>query len=227
MRVLVVEDEKKLANFVRDGLAQEAFAVDIAFTGEEALELIRATSYDLVVLDIMLPGKDGFAVCRDIRQTNTSLPVLMLSARGMVDDKVRGLDSGADDYLTKPFSLAELTARLRALLRRGGQVVGPVLRVADLELNPATRVVTRGSQRIDLTNREYSLLEYLLRNEGHVLTRAMIAEHVWDFEWHGLSNVIDVYINHLRKKTELSGGPRLIHAVRGAGYVVREPTGDD
>jgi DNA-binding response OmpR family regulator len=226
MRLLLVEDEPKLANFVEQGFAQESFAVDVARDGEEALDRVRATTYDLVILDIMLPGKDGFAVCRELRGMNLSIPVLMLSARGMVEDRVKGLDTGADDYLTKPFSFAELSARVRALLRRRDPV-RLALKIADLVLDPISRIVRRGERRIDLTPKEFALLEYLMRNAGQVVTRAMIAERVWDFTWDRLTNVIDVYINHLRKKIELQDEPRLIHAVRGAGYVIREPQDGD
>lgn len=226
MRLLLVEDEPKLASFVEQGFAQESFAIDVARDGEEALDRVRATTYDLVILDIMLPGKDGFAVCRELRGMNLNIPVLMLSARGMVEDRVRGLDIGADDYLTKPFSFAELSARVRALLRRRDPV-RLALTVADLILDPISRVVRRGERRIDLTPKEFALLEYLMRNAGQVVTRAMIAERVWDFTWDRLTNVIDVYINHLRKKIELQDEPRLIHAVRGAGYVIREPQDGD
>lgn len=226
MRLLLVEDEPKLASFVEQGFAQESFAVDVARDGEEAIDRVRATTYDLVILDIMLPGKDGFAVCRELRGMNLSIPVLMLSARGMIEDRVKGLDIGADDYLTKPFSFAELSARVRALLRRRDPV-RLALKVADLALDPISRIVRRSERRIDLTPKEFALLEYLMRNAGQVVTRAMIAERVWDFTWDRLTNAIDVYINHLRKKIELQDEPRLIHAVRGAGYVIREPQDGD
>ncbi len=226
MRLLLVEDEPKLASFVEQGFAQESFAVDVARDGEEALERVRAATYDLVILDIVLPGKDGFAVCRELRGMNLNIPVLMLSARGMVEDRVKGLDTGADDYLTKPFSFAELSARVRALLRRRDPV-RLALKVADLVLDPISRIVRRGERRIDLTPKEFALLEYLMRNAGQVVTRAMIAERVWNFTWDRLTNVIDVYINHLRKKIELQDEPRLIHAVRGAGYVIRDPQDGD
>jgi DNA-binding response OmpR family regulator len=227
MRILVVEDETKLARFIQKGLTEEMFAVDVAADGEAALDRVRATAYDLVILDVMLPGLDGFAVCRQIRALGVDVPVLMLSARGMVGDRIRGLDTGADDYLTKPFAFGELSARVRALLRRRQPTALLSLKVADLSLDPVTRVVKRGERRIDLTPKELALLEYLMRNAGHVVTRTMIAEHVWDFSWDRLTNVIDVFINHLRKKIEIGDELRLIHAVRGAGYVIREPqTGD-
>ena len=227
MRILVVEDEAKLARFIQTGLTDEAFAVDVVADGEAALDRIRATTYDLIILDIMIPGIDGFRVCREIRAAGFEVPVLMLSARGMVEDRIKGLDTGADDYLTKPFAFGELNARVRALLRRRKPTELLLLKVADLSLDPATRIVKRGERRIDLTPKELALLEYLMRNAGHVVTRTMIAEQVWDFSWDRLTNVIDVFINHLRKKIEVTDEPRLIHAVRGAGYVIREPQATD
>lgn len=227
MRVLVVEDEKKLASFIQKGLEEESFAVDIAENGEAALACARTTPYDVVILDVMLPGIDGFTVCRELRAQRSDIPVLMLSARGMIEDRVRGLDTGADDYLTKPFAFSELSARVRALLRRRKPAALLALRVADLTLDPVSRRVVRGDRKIELTQKELALLEYLMRNAGHVLTRAMIAEHVWDFTWDRLTNIIDVYINHLRKKIELPEEPKLIHAVRGVGYVIREDTDSD
>lgn len=222
MRLLLVEDERKVASFIEEALAQESFAVDVARNGEDALARVRATTYDLVILDIVLPGKDGFAVCRALREMKLDISVLMLSARGMIEDRVKGLDIGADDYLTKPFSLAELTARVRALLRRRAPARF-TLRLADLTLDPITRVVRRGEHRLDLTQKEFALLEFLMRHPGQAVTRTMIAEQVWDFTWDRLTNVIDVYINHLRKKIELPDEPRLIHSVRGVGYVIRDP----
>ena len=225
LRVLLVEDEPKLAAFIHQGLTEESFTVETAADGETALALAKFASYDIVILDIMLPGMDGFAVCAGIRGMHLDVPILMLSARGMIEDRVRGLDTGADDYLTKPFAFSELTARIRALLRRqpAGQFIS--LTVANVMLDPVRRVVTRGDRRLDLTQKELALLEYLMRNAGRVLTRAMIAEHVWDVTWDRMTNVIDVFINHLRKKLEEAGEPRLIHAVRGVGYVMRAEEG--
>jgi DNA-binding response OmpR family regulator len=221
MRVLVVEDEARLAQFVRTGLSELSFTVDVAVDGASAIQFARSAPYDLVILDIMLPDIDGFAVCRELRRLHLDVPILMLSARGVVEDRVRGLDSGADDYLTKPFAFSELSARARALLRR--QHPSELLRlvVGDLTLDPVKQTVHRGSRRLDLTRKELALLEYLMRHAGEVLTRTMIAEHVWDFTWDRLTNVIDVYVNHLRKKLEEGGAPRVIHAVRGVGYVLR------
>ena len=223
MRLLVVEDEPKLAQYIHRGLTEEAFTVDVARDGEEALERAARTAYDLVILDLMLPRMDGFAVCRALRATGSDLPILILSARRIVDDRVKGLELGADDYLTKPFAFSELSARVRALLRRRQPAALLALSVGTLTLDPITRLVKRGDRRIDLTQKEFALLDYLLRHAGHVVTRTMIAEHVWGFDWDRLTNVIDVYINHVRRKIERADEPRLIHAVRGAGYVIREP----
>ena len=227
MRILLVEDEPKVAEFIREGLAEEHFAVDIATDGTRAIDLACATGYDVVILDVMLPDIDGFEVCRRLRGLGQKMPILMLSARSLVEDRVRGLNTGADDYLTKPFEFAELSARVRALLRRHREPALAPLEVGPLELDPVTRLVKRGERRVDLTQKEFALLEYLMRNAGHVVTRPMIAEQVWDFPWDGLTNVIDVFINHLRKKIELPGEGRLIHAVRGEGYVIREPQTTD
>ena len=223
MRILLVEDEPRLAAFIQGALAGEGYAVDVACTGEQGVACVNLTTYDLVVLDIMLPGIDGFAVCREVRQRSIALPVLMLSARGVVEDRVRGLDAGADDYLTKPFVFAELSARVRALLRRHRTIPGLTLVVGNLVLDPLARIVKRGERRIDLTSREFALLEFLMRHADQAVSRAMIAERVWDFTWDRLTNVIDVYVNHLRRKSEGPGESRLIHAVRGVGYVIRDP----
>ena len=227
MHVLIVEDEPKLATFIQQGLLEESFVVDVVSSGEAALECVRLTVYDVVVLDIMLPGIDGFEVCRRMRESGSDVPILMLSARGLIDDRIKGLETGADDYLIKPFVFTELAARLRALLRRRQPTTLLTLNIADLALDPLTRVVKRGERRIDLTQKEFALLEYLMRNGGRALTRAMIAEHVWDFHWDRLTNVIDVFVNHLRNKLEAPGEPRLIHAVRGVGYIIRPPDDAD
>ena len=221
MRILVVEDEARLASVIAQALAEESWVVDIATDGIAGLEKARKTSYDLFVLDVVLPGLDGFKLCREIRSVDIDVPILMLSARGVVEDRVRGLDSGADDYLTKPFAVSELRARVRALLRRQRPSTLLTLTVSDVVLDPVKRTVYRGARRVDLTQKEFALLEYLMRHAGEVLTRAMIAERVWDFTWDRLTNVIDVYVNHLRRKLEDGGEPRLIHAVRGVGYVMR------
>jgi DNA-binding response OmpR family regulator len=222
MRILVVEDERKVASFIRQGLEEEGHTVEVAADGASALDLmVEGPPYDLVVLDLMLPKRDGFNVLRAARARRVETPVLILTARDGVSDKVTGLDLGADDYLTKPFAFDEFLARVRALLRRGtGQRV-PVLRLADLTLDPSTREVSRGSRKVTLTTREYALLEYFLRNVGRVLTRPMIAEHVWGLDFDPESNIIDVYVGYLRRKIDDDGERRLLHTVRGAGYVMR------
>ena len=222
LRILVVEDERKVASFIRQGLAEEGHTVEVAADGATALDLIlEASPYDLVVLDLMLPKVDGFAILKAARQRRITTPVLVLTARDSVADKVRGLDLGADDYLTKPFAFDEFLARVRALLRRGAGGAAPVLRLADLSLDPSTREVRRGARRIALTAREHALAEYFLRNTGRVLTRPVLAEHVWGLDFDPESNIVDVYVGYLRRKIDGSGEPRLLHTVRGAGYVLR------
>jgi len=222
MRILVVEDERKVASFIRQGLEEEGHTVEVAADGAAALDLMVAgPSYDLVVLDLMLPKRDGFEVLRLARAKHVETPVLVLTARDAVSDKVMGLDLGADDYLTKPFAFDEFLARVRALLRRRSGSRAPVLRVADLALDPSTREVSRGQRKVDLTAREYALLEYFMRNVGRVLTRPMIAEHVWGLDFDSESNIIDVYVGYLRRKIDGDGERRLLHTMRGAGYVMR------
>jgi len=222
MRILVVEDEKKVASFLKKGLEEEYYAVDCAFDGEEALFMVEANEYDLVLLDIMLPKIDGLEVLKGVRDKGLTFPVLMLTAKDSVEDVVRGLDAGGDDYLTKPFAFAELLARVRALLRRQEREAAGELRVADLILDPATHTVSREGQEIDLTAKEYALLEYLMRHVNRVVTRTMISEHVWDYHFDPMTNVIDVYVNHLRNKIELDSSRRLIHTIRGVGYMLQD-----
>ena len=222
MRILVVEDERKVANFIRQGLTEEGHTVEVAPDGATALDLlVEGPPPDLVVLDLMLPKVDGFAILKAARQRRVTTPVLILTARDSVADKVRGLDLGADDYLTKPFAFDEFLARVRALLRRGTVAGTPRLQLGDLTLDPATREVWRGSRRITLTTREYALLEYFMRNPGRVLTRPMLAEHVWGLDFDPESNIVDVYVGYLRRKVDGPDDPRLVHTVRGAGYVLR------
>jgi len=222
MRILVVEDDRKVARFVRQGLCEEGHAVEIAKDGPEALDFVfTEPAYDLIVLDVMLPGEDGFGVLKVLRSRKVAVPVLMLTARDSITDKVAGLDLGADDYLTKPFAFEEFLARVRALLRRRDTDRAPVLRLDDLTVDPATRKVARGERRIELTARQYALLEYFLRNAGRVLTRQMIAQHVWGLDFDAESNVIDVYVGYLRRKIERDRERRLLHTVRGAGYVMQ------
>ena len=226
-RVLVVEDEVRLAAIVARHLADLNLAVRVEHNGAIGLEVALLDPFDLIILDVVLPGLNGFAICRELRRRNIAAPILMLSARGVTEDRVRGLDSGADDYLTKPFEFAELSARVRALLRRQKPAAALVLTVGDLMLDPVGRSVQRGSRRVELTQKEFALLEYLMRNVDQVLTRSMIGERVWDFTWDRMTNVIDVYVNHLRRKLEDGGEPRMIHAVRGVGYVLRPAEASD
>jgi two-component system OmpR family response regulator len=227
LRVLVVEDEHRVASYIGQALVEESFAVDLARDGPSALRLTAEHQYDVIVLDLMLPGLDGLTVCRRLREMRVTTPVLILSARDMIEDRVRGLDAGADDYLVKPFAIEELTARLRALLRRQTGQSAPELSVGDLHLDPATRTVRRADQLISLTAREYALLEYLMRRPGVVHTRTMIAEHVWDFPFDHASNVVDVYVKHLRDKIDAADHRSFIQAVRGVGYVLENPDAAD
>jgi two-component system copper resistance phosphate regulon response regulator CusR len=227
MRILLVEDDAVIASSLSKGLREEAYAVDVASDGDAAVYQAAINPYDAIVLDVMLPKRDGFAVCRELRRRGMTTPVLMLTARDAVSDRIAGLDTGADDYLTKPFELGELLARLRALLRRGPALAPAVLRVADLELDTHAHRATRAGRDVSLTTREYALLEFLARNAGRVVGRAEISDHVWDDNYDPASNLIESYINRLRRKLELPGLPPLIHTRRGAGYVLEvAPTGD-
>lgn len=220
MRVLLVEDDQRIANFVAKGLRENTYAVDVATDGAAALYQSAINAYDAIVLDVMLPVKDGFAVCRELRESGVKTPVLMLTARDAVEDKVVGLDAGADDYLTKPFAFDELLARLRALLRRGADVRLPRIVVADLEIDTAGQRVWRAGREISLTSKEYALLEYLAREKGKIVGRAEIAEHVWDDSFDVFSNLIDVYVRRLRAKMDEGFAAPLIHTRRGSGYVL-------
>lgn len=218
MRVLLIEDDRKAARLLAKGLQEEGFVVDVAPTGEDGEERATVNEYDLIVLDWLLPGKDGLAVCRALRAGGSSTPILMLTARDSIADRVSGLSTGADDYLTKPFAFAELLARIRALLRRSRVAQPAVLRVADLTLDPATRRVTRGSGRVTLTPTEYGILEVLMRNPGEVVSRTRLAERVWDEASEVLDNLVDVHVSHLRKKIDREASVPLIHTIRGVGY---------
>jgi two-component system copper resistance phosphate regulon response regulator CusR len=223
MRILLVEDDPRIARFVSQALREQAYAVDATADGEDALFKASVSDYDAVILDVMIPGRDGFEVCRELRASGSSVPVIMLTARDAVPDRVAGLDSGADDYLTKPFEVAELLARLRALLRRGLAVRPALIAVADLRVDTRAHAVERAGRRVELTAKEYALLEYLARERGRVLTRAEIAEHVWDENFDPLSNLIDVNINRLRRKVDDGFAPPLIHTRRGEGYMLATP----
>jgi two-component system OmpR family response regulator len=221
MRVLVVEDDVKMAALLRRGLTEEGLSADVARTGDDALWMAEATEYDAIVLDVMLPGTDGFEVCRRLRESGRWSPVLMLTARDAVEDRVAGLDAGADDYLTKPFSFAELLARLRALARRAPPERPSVLEAGDLRLDPATREVRRGDQEIKLSAKEFALLETFMRRPGQVLSRFQLLEHCWDYGYENRSNVVDVYVRYLREKIDRPFGRQTLETVRGAGYRLR------
>jgi DNA-binding response OmpR family regulator len=222
MRVLVVEDEKKTASFIRKALQAEGYAVDVCHDGNDALTAPTATPYDAIVLDIMLPGRDGLSILGQWRKQRSSIPVLLLSARGEVNERVEGLDAGADDYLPKPFALVELIARVRALTRRTADNKSPVIRLADLTLDTVTHRAKRGDKEIELTAREYRLLEFLMRSAGRLCGRMMILEKVWDYDFDPGTNLVDVYIKRLREKIDATFEPKLLHTVRGTGYILRE-----
>lgn len=221
MRILVVEDEVRLATLIRRGLTEDGHAVDLSETGEDALEVITLANYDAIILDVMLPGIDGFEVCRELRRQHIRTPILLLTARDAVADRVTGLDAGADDYLVKPFALAELSARLRALARRPPEAHDTILHVGSLRLDPATRLVWLSQETVELANKDFRILEYLMQNPNRVLTRTMIADRVWDYDFLNETNVIDVHIRSLRRKLHDAHGGRLIETVRGVGYRIR------
>jgi DNA-binding response OmpR family regulator len=220
MRLLLVEDDARIARFVAKGLREQAYAVDVSATGDDALYQAAINTYDLIILDVMIPGRDGFSVCRELRKSGQRMPILMLTARDAVEDRISGLDSGADDYLTKPFEFRELLARLRALLRRSGELRPAKISVADLVLDTAAQSVSRNGQSVPLTAKEYALLEFLARNAGRVVGRAEIAEHVWDETFDPFSNLIEVYINRVRRKIDADSPKPLLHTRRGAGYLL-------
>jgi two-component system, OmpR family, copper resistance phosphate regulon response regulator CusR len=222
MRLLLIEDEEKVSRFIVKGLMAERFAVDVAAEGDRGLELARTYNYDLIILDLMLPRLSGTEVLRLVRRQNEHVPVLVLTARDAITDKVRHFEIGADDYLTKPFAFAELLVRVKALLRRGAISRPNTLRVADLEIDRLTQQVRRGGQRVELTGKEYALLEYLMTNAGRVLSRTMIIEHVWDQSFDGATNIVDVYVRHLRNKIDEPFERKLIRTVRGVGYAIGE-----
>lgn len=222
MTILVIEDEHKITRFIQRGLEMEHFTVDVAYDGEEALNKIEVNGYDLIILDLMLPKKDGIEVCKEIRAKKIDTPIVMLTARDTVEDRIRGLDEGADDYVVKPFAFGELLARIRALLRREKTVKRAQLKIADLVLDPATHEVTRADRPIQLTSKEYRLLDYLMRRPGQVCTRTMIGEHIWGYNFIDNSNVIDVTVSNLRKKVDGGQNLRLIQTVRDVGYKVKQ-----
>lgn len=222
MRVLIVEDEKKIADFIKRGLKEEGYAADTAYNGEDGWFLAKTNEYDVILLDLMLPKIDGITLCRKLRADKVASPIIMLTAKDAVKDKVHGLDSGADDYLTKPFAFEELLARIRAVLRKKDSHAPAKLQADDLIMDLYTHKVTRGGKEITLTSKEYALLEYLMRNKGVIVTRTMISEHVWDIDFDTFTNVIDVYINYLRNKVDSASHRKLIHTVRGRGYILKE-----
>jgi heavy metal response regulator len=222
MRVLVVEDNPDMGSFLEQGLREHGFAVDLVAHGSRGFEYASSGVYDVLILDRMLPGLDGLSILRSLREQSITTPAIFLTAKGTVQERIEGLDAGADDYLVKPFSFAELLARIRVVLRRGAEVQSATLRVADLVVDPAARTVERSGQRIELSAKQFALLHYLLRNAGQVVSRTMIQEHVWNYEFDGLTNVVDVHINRLRNKVDRGFARPLIHTLRGVGYVLRE-----
>ena len=222
MRILIVEDERQIAAFLERGLKEEGYAIDVVYNGNDAVDWATAVEYDGLVLDVMLPGRDGFSVCRELRSRGNKTPILMLTARDTVDDRVTGLDTGADDYLVKPFAFKELVARVRAITRRQGDTRSVDLQVGDLILNTLTHTAQRGEHRIELTTKEYNLLEFLMRNPKRVLSRTQIAEHVWNLDFLSESNLVDVYIRYLRRKIDDGSEQKLIKTVRGSGYLISD-----
>ena len=222
MRLLLIEDDRKLAGYLQKGLSEEMYSVDVLPDGLSAIDSLEQFEYDLIILDVMLPGKDGMTVCREIRNKKIITPVIMLTAKDTIEDKISGLDAGADDYLAKPFSFDELLARIRALLRRTQDYKTRILKVADLELDPVSHKVTRAGHTIDVTGKEYALLEYLMRNKGRIVTETNILDHVWDMQAEPFTNVVNVYIHYLRNKLDKGFDKQLIHTVRSIGYVIKD-----
>lgn len=222
MRILIIEDERRLANIVKKGLSEEGFAVDLAYDGEDGKYLAESEAYDLIILDITLPKIDGLTICRELRKKNIKTPIIMLTARTSLEEKVIGLDSGADDYLTKPFAFLEMRSRIHALIRRSKKESSPILKIADLELDPIKYTAQRGKKTITLTPKEFSVLELLLRHKDGVVSRTMIIEHVWDYNYDSMSNVVDVFIASLRRKVDKGSKVKLIHTLHGIGYKINE-----
>lgn len=218
MRILLVEDEKRLSDAIKKGFAESGFAVDQAYDGEEGQYLAETEEYDLIILDLMLPKVDGLTVCKNLRHKDVKTPILILTAKTTIDDKVAGLDIGADDYLTKPFSFSELRSRVHALIRRSNKEASPVIKIADLELDPTKRTIQRDGQNIPLTPKEFSILELLMRHKNEVITRTMIVEHVWDYNFESMSNIVDVFMATLRRKVDKDSKMKLIHTIHGVGY---------
>lgn len=222
MRILIIEDEQRLSNTIRKGLVEEGFAVDRAYDGQEGQYLAESEEYDLIILDVMLPKIDGVTLCQNLRAKKIKTPILMLTAKTTVEDKVKGLDSGADDYMTKPFSFIELRSRIQALLRRSSQEASPTLRLADLVLDPLKHKVERGGKTIGLTPKEFAVLEFLMRHKDEIVTRTMIIEHVWDYNFDSMSNIVDVYVTAIRRKVDKRSQTKLIHTLHGVGYRIAE-----
>ncbi len=225
MRILIVEDDKKIASFIKKGLTEEQYAVDVCYDGEEGLYWAEQSDYDVIILDIMLPKKNGMKVCKELRENGINSPIIMLTAKDAIKDKIKGLDEGADDYLTKPFAFEELLARIKALLRRNQQYKTEILKVADLEFDTLNHKVRRAGKEIILSGKEYALLEYLMRNKGKSVKETMIIEHVWDRNFDSFSNVVNVYIHHLREKIDRGFSKKLIHTIRGVGYFIKDDEG--
>lgn len=222
MRILLVEDERRLANVVKKGLTEEGFAVDVAYDGEEGQYLAQSEEYDLIILDITLPKVDGVTICKTLRKRNIRTPILMLTARATLEEKVLGLDSGADDYITKPFAYLELRSRIHALIRRSKQESSPILKITNLELDPIKHIVKRGGNIINLTPKEFSVLEFLLRHKDEMVSRTMIIEHVWDYNFDSMSNIVDVFVAAIRRKVDKGAKVKLIHTLHGVGYKISE-----